>query len=77
MPEIYDSIADLGEFWVTALVYYLAGPIPAILGFKGVKQGRDRTNINENLFNNKFFALVYVQGRRSACGAPSGLFPFC
>jgi hypothetical protein len=40
--EIYDSIADPGEFWVTALVYYIVGSFPTIAAFMGVQQRRDR-----------------------------------
>ena len=40
--EIYDSIADPGEFWVTALVYYIVGSFPTIVAFMGVQQRRNR-----------------------------------
>ena len=40
--KIYDSIADPGEFWVTALVYYFVASIPTIVAFMGVQQRRDR-----------------------------------
>ena len=39
--EIYDSIADPGEFWVTALVYYLVALIPTIVAFMGVQLRRN------------------------------------
>ncbi len=40
--EIYDSIADPGEFWVTALVYYFVALIPTIVAFMGVQLRRNR-----------------------------------
>jgi hypothetical protein len=40
--EIYDSIADPGEFLVTVLVYYIIGLIPTIVAFMGVQERRDR-----------------------------------
>jgi hypothetical protein len=40
--EIYDSIADPGEFWVTGLVYYFVALIPTIVAFMGVQLRRDR-----------------------------------
>ena len=40
--EIYNSIADPGEFWVTVLVYYFVSIIPTIVAFMGVQLRRDR-----------------------------------
>ena len=40
--EIYNSIADPGEFWVTVLVYYFVSIIPTIVPFMGVQLRRDR-----------------------------------
>lgn len=39
--EIYDSIADPGEFWVTALVYYFVALIPTIVALMGVQLRRN------------------------------------
>jgi hypothetical protein len=39
--EIYDSIADPGEFLVTVLVYYFVALIPTIVAFMGVQLRRD------------------------------------
>jgi hypothetical protein len=39
---VYDSIADPGEFWVTALVYYFVALIPTIVAFMGVQLRRNR-----------------------------------
>jgi len=39
--EIYNSIADPGEFWVTALVYYFVALIPTIVAFMGVQLRRN------------------------------------
>ena len=35
--QVYDSIADPGEFWVTALFHYIFALIPAIEAFMGVQ----------------------------------------
>ncbi len=40
--EIYDSVADPGEFWVTALVYYIVGSFPTITAFMGLQERRNR-----------------------------------
>jgi len=40
--QVYDSIVDLGEFWVTALIHYIVGLIPTIVAFMGVQLRRDK-----------------------------------
>ena len=40
--QVYDSIADPGEFWVTALIHYIVALIPAIVAFMGVQLRRDK-----------------------------------
>ena len=40
--QVYDSIADPGEFWVTALIHYIVALIPTIVPFMGVKLRRDK-----------------------------------
>ena len=40
--QIYDSIADPGEFWVTALIHYIVALIPTIVAILGVKLRRDK-----------------------------------
>ena len=39
--HVYDSIADPGDFWVTALLHYFVALIPAIEAFMGVQLRRD------------------------------------
>ena len=39
--QVYDSIADPGEFWVTALLHYIVALIPVIVAFMGVQLRRD------------------------------------
>jgi hypothetical protein len=39
--EIYNSIADPGEFWVTALVYYFVSIVPTVVAFMGVQLRRN------------------------------------
>ncbi|MDC0946551.1 hypothetical protein OAS18_03435 [Nitrospinaceae bacterium] len=34
--QVYDSITDPGEFWVTALIHYIVALIPSIVVFMGV-----------------------------------------
>ena len=40
--QVYDLIADPGEFWVTALIHYIVPLIPTIVPFMGVKLRRDK-----------------------------------
>ena len=40
--QVYDSIADPGEFWVTALIHYIVALIPTIVAILGVKLRRDK-----------------------------------
>ena len=39
--QVYDSIADPGEFWVAALLHYIVALIPVIVAFMGVQLRRD------------------------------------
>jgi hypothetical protein len=40
--QVYDSIAEPGEFWVTALFHYIVALIPDIEAFMGVQLRRDK-----------------------------------
>ena len=40
--QVYDSIADPGEFWVTELIHYIVALIPTIIAFMGVQLSRDK-----------------------------------
>jgi len=39
--QVYDSIADPGEFWVAALLHDIVTLIPAIVAFMGMHLRRD------------------------------------
>ena len=39
--QVYDSIADPGDFWVTELIHYIVALIPTIIAFMGVQLRRD------------------------------------
>ena len=39
--QVYDSIADPGEFWVAALLHYVVALIPAIVVFMDVQLRRN------------------------------------
>jgi hypothetical protein len=39
--QVYNSIADPGEFWVIGLVYYFVALIPTIVAFMGVQLRRN------------------------------------
>jgi hypothetical protein len=39
--QVYDSIADPGEFWVAALLHYIVALIPVIVALMGVQLRRD------------------------------------
>lgn len=43
--EIYDSVADPGEYWVTILVLYLVSLFPITVGVMGIQQRRRREKI--------------------------------
>jgi hypothetical protein len=40
--EIYDSVADTGEFWGTILITHFVSLIPLTAGFMGLQIRRDR-----------------------------------
>ncbi|MBC8283550.1 MAG: hypothetical protein H8E32_07025 [Nitrospinae bacterium] len=40
--EIYNSVADPGEFWVTILVMYLVSLFPITVGIMGIQERRNR-----------------------------------
>ncbi len=40
--EIYDSVADAGEYWITILPYYFVSLLPLAMGFIGLQMRRER-----------------------------------
>ncbi len=40
--EVYDSVADVGEFWITILLYYFITLFTISVGYWGVQMRRDR-----------------------------------